>query len=205
MLTTQKFTALIIFTMLWSFSTACTFASEKEADQYSDMIKGNLDSDFTVVEYASFTCPHCATFHEEVFPHIEKEYIKTGKIKFIYREVYFDAPGLWAGLLARCDSKQKYFGIIDLIYSKQAKWASGETEKKILSELFAIGRQVGMKEEQISSCLKNKAKSLNLIDAYLTNSKSDGITSTPSILLNGKLIEYTDFDNLKENLDEMLN
>lgn len=178
-------------------------ANDNNSEQYSDMIKGNTDAEFTIIEYASFTCPHCAAFHEEVLPYMMKNFVDTGKATFIYREVYFDAPGLWAGLLARCASPAKYFGIVDLLYSKQDKWASGSSEKEILNGLFSIGRQVGMKDKQINDCLQNKKKSLKMIDAYLKNSKSDGITSTPSLVINGQLIEYTSFDDLKAKVDKI--
>ena len=178
-------------------------ANDSNNEQYTDMIKGNTDTEFTIIEYASFTCPHCATFHEEVLPYIMKNFVDTGKATFIYREVYFDAPGLWAGLLARCASPEKYFGIVDLLYSKQDKWASGSSEKEILNGLFSIGRQVGMKDKRINDCLQNKKKSLKMIDAYLKNSKSDGVTSTPSLVINGQLIEYTSFDDLKAKVDNI--
>jgi len=168
------------------------------------MVKGNSDAKVTIVEYASFTCPHCATFHKEIFPQLREKYIDTGKVKFIYREVYFDAPGLWGGLLARCVSPEKYFGIVDLLYKKQSKWASGSTEKEILNELFSIGRQVGMEDEQINKCMQNKEKSLKMIDAYLENSKIDKITSTPSLVINGKLLKPNNFSDLAVEIDKIL-
>ena len=48
------------------------------------------------IEYASLTCPACAAFHTNVYPKLNKEYIETGKIQFIHREIYFDRAGLWA-------------------------------------------------------------------------------------------------------------
>ena len=193
-----------IFVLVTVFAPFIVSADETARDKYYEMTKGQSDTGLTIVEYASFTCPHCATFHEEIIPFIEKEFIITGKAKFIYREVYFDAPGLWAGLLARCGSNEKYFGIVDLLYKKQEKWSSGKSEKEILSQLFSIGRQVGMTEKQINSCFQNKKKSLALIDAYLSNSKLDEITSTPSLLVNGNLIEYDSFDDLKGKLSKFL-
>jgi len=65
-----------------------------------DMVTGNPDSAVEIIEYASFTCPHCATFHATNFKKLKSEYIDTGKIKFVYREVYFDRFGLWASLVA---------------------------------------------------------------------------------------------------------
>ncbi len=201
----KELSSTVVLTLFLVIAPGASIASDSNSDQYIDMVKGNPDADFTIVEYASFTCPHCASFHKEVLPHLIEKYVDTGEVKFIYREVYFDAPGLWAGLLARCTKKEKYFGIVDLLYKKQEKWASGSSEKEILRELFSIGRQVGIEEDKINSCFKNKNKSLNLVDAYLKNSKSDKITSTPSLVVNGKLLDYSSFDDLKTKLDGLLN
>jgi protein-disulfide isomerase len=198
-----NFKIILVITILGSASNA-VFSENNKENIYLDMIKGNTDAKVAIVEYASFTCPHCATFHKEIFPQLREQYIDTGKVKFIYREVYFDAPGLWGGLLARCVSPEKYFGVVDLLYKKQSKWASGSTEKEILNELFSIGRQVGMEDEQINKCMQNKEKSLKMIDAYLENSKIDKITSTPSLVINGKLLKPNTFGDLAVEIDKIL-
>ena len=198
-----KFKIILAITIL-GFASNAVFSENNKENIYLDMVKGNSDAKVTIVEYASFTCPHCATFHKEIFPQLKEQYIDTGKVKFIYREVYFDAPGLWGGLLARCVSPEKYFGIVDLLYKKQSKWASGSTEKEILNELFSIGRQVGMEDEQINKCMQNKEKSLKMIDAYLENSKIDKITSTPSLVINGKLLNPNNFSDLAVEIDKIL-
>jgi protein-disulfide isomerase len=198
-----NFKIILAITIL-GFATNVVFSENNKENIYLDMVKGNSDAKVTIVEYASFTCPHCATFHKEIFPQLREQYIDTGKVKFIYREVYFDAPGLWVGLLARCVGPEKYFGIVDLLYKKQSKWASGSTEKEILNELFSIGRQVGMEDEQINKCMQNKEKSLKMIDAYLENSKIDKITSTPSLVINGKLLKPNNFGDLAVEIDKIL-
>ena len=195
---------IILAITILGFASNAVFSENYKENIYLDMVKGNSDAKVTIVEYASFTCPHCATFHKEIFPQLREQYIDTGKVKFIYREVYFDAPGLWGGLLARCVSPEKYFGIVDLLYKKQSKWASGSTEKEILNELFSIGRQVGMEDEQINKCMQNKEKSLKMIDAYLENSKIDKITSTPSLVINGKLLKPNNFGDLAVEIDKIL-
>ena len=198
-----KFKIILAITIL-GFASNAVFSENNKENIYLDMVKGNSDAKVTIVEYASFTCPYCATFHKEIFPQLKEQYIDTGKVKFIYREVYFDAPGLWGGLLARCVSPKKYFGVVDLLYKKQSKWASWSTEKEILNELFSIGRQVGMEDEQINKCMQNKEKSLKMIDAYLENSKIDKISSTPSLVINGKLLKPNNFDDLAVEIDKIL-
>ena len=67
-----------------------------------DMTIGDATAPVTIVEYAMFTCPHCAAFTRDVFPKIKENYIDTGKVRLVYREVYFNRPSLWAGMIARC-------------------------------------------------------------------------------------------------------
>ncbi len=77
-------------------------AADVDTSSIIEMTLGNPDAPVTVVEYASFTCPHCASFHEGPFQELKKNFIDTGKINFVYREVYFDRYGLWASMIARC-------------------------------------------------------------------------------------------------------
>ena len=84
-----------------------------------DMIEGNADASVTVVEYASFTCPHCASFHAGPYKKLKKNYIDTGKVKFVFREVYFDKVGVWSSLVARCGGQERFFEIADLIFKGQ--------------------------------------------------------------------------------------
>jgi protein-disulfide isomerase len=193
-------TAIIILVMNFSV----LFGEENINYEYKDMIKGEELAEVTIIEYASFTCSHCATFHKDVFPKLKKDFIDTGKVKFVYREVYFDAPGLWAGLLARCTNADKYFGIVDLLYKKQDKWSTGSSEEEILKELFSIGRQVGIPEEKIQQCMKNEKLALNMIEAFQKNTKLDAITATPSLVINGKLYKNLSYGDLKEELSKLL-
>ena len=191
--------------LLLAGSFSAVFGETQKADDYQDMVLGSDTAKVTVVEYASFTCPHCATFHREIFPKLREEYVETGKVNFIYREVYFDAPGLWAGLLARCETNAKsYFGIVELLYKNQGSWASGSSEKEILNGLFSIGRQLGFKDSRITECMQNEPKAVNLVRSYQEFSKKDGITSTPSLLINGELHKNLTYEDLKTELDRLM-
>ena len=90
---------------------AATPADTAELPVIPDMVLGNAEAKVTLVEYGSYTCPHCRDFHAEVFKKLKADYIDTGKVKFIFREVYFDRYGLWAAMMARCGGPTRYFGI----------------------------------------------------------------------------------------------
>ena len=105
-----------------NYSSLIAFADENAEVNIVEMTLGSEEAEVDIVEYASYTCPHCATFHTEIYPRLKKDYIETGKVRFIYREVYFDKYGLWASMIARCAGPEKFFGLTDLIYKSQEKW-----------------------------------------------------------------------------------
>ena len=118
-----------------------------------EMIQGDGNAPIEMFEYASFTCPHCAKFHEEVYPKLKINYIDTGLVKFVYREVYFDKYGMWASMIARCAGPGRFFGMTDQIYRKQSDWARAESDIAIVTKLRKIGLLAGLNEAQLNSCL----------------------------------------------------
>ena len=189
-----------------SASTAPIFAENTTSNpnDITDMIMGSEDAPITIIEYASFTCPHCANFHKNVFPSLRKNYIDSGKVKFIYREVYFDGPGLWAALLARCGGDKKYFGISDLLYSKQREWTKGDGGAVIAQNLYKIGRIAGLQQKDMETCLQNKDVATAMVARFQETTKADNISSTPTLVLNGKNIGNMSYTELAALIDEAM-
>jgi protein-disulfide isomerase len=186
-----------------SAETAATPAAA-EAIVVPDMIIGNKDAKVTLMEYASFTCPHCAQFHKDVFKQLKKDYIDTGKIKFVYREVYFDRYGLWAAMVARCGGEMRYFGISDILLSTQSEWAGSDDPAVVVENLKKIGRTAGMDDATIGKCLDNADMAQAMVTAYQTNAAADGVEGTPTLILNGVKHKNMPYDELKALLDAEL-
>lgn len=166
-----------------------------------DIVLGNKDAKVTVIEYASFTCPHCASFHVQVYPKLKAEYIDTGKVKFIVREVFFHRFGLWAAMTARCGGKEGYYGLVDALMKSQREW---KTAKVPGNAIMQIGRRAGLSEEMINACMSDKDYARKLIGAYQKNAEADGVRSTPTFLINGKKYTNMSFDEFKNILDPMI-
>ena len=175
-----------------------------EAIVVPDMIIGNKDAKVTLMEYASFTCPHCARFHTEVFKPLKADYIDTGKIKFVYREVYFDRYGLWAAMVARCGGEMRYFGISDILLSTQDEWAATDDPAVVVANLKKIGRTAGMDDATIGACLDNTAMAQAMVTAYQTNAAADQVEGTPTLFINGVKHANMSYDELKGILDAEL-
>ena len=161
-------------------------AQEAEAVEIQPMVLGEEDAPVKVVEYASFTCPHCATFHDEVLPAIKRDYVDEGLVRFEYREVFFDRPGLWAAMVARCGGEMRFFGIADMIYENQSDWARGEPAQ-IADGLRRIGLAAGLTDENLDACLTDAGTAQALVARFEEQAEEDGITSTPSFLIDGEL------------------
>ena len=174
------------------------------ATEIIDMVQGAEDAPITVIEYASFTCPHCARFHSDVYKLLRKNYIDTGQIKFIFREVYFDKYGMWASMIARCSGPDRFFGMTDLILNSQSTWARAGDDLAIVEALRKIGRLSGMQDAALDSCLQDGDKLRALVGWYKENAQRDGIQSTPSFLIDGQPYKNMDYEEFAKILDEKL-
>lgn len=181
-------------------------AQEGEIDtsRVLEMSMGNPDAPVTVIEYASFTCPHCRTFHEGPFKELKANYIDTGRIHFIYREVYFDRFGLWAGMLARCAGPDRYFGMAEMIYATQQEWIGNGDPATIAENLRRMGRTAGLTDEQVDACLQDADMAQAMVAVYQQNAAADGIESTPSFVINGEKYSNMTYEEFSAILEEKL-
>ncbi|MEL7139667.1 MAG: DsbA family protein [Pseudomonadota bacterium] len=165
-----------------------------------DVILGSPDAPVTVIEYASYTCPHCAAFHRDTFPAIKEKYIDTGQVKFIMREVYFDRYGLWASMVARCGGERGFYPISEMFLKQQSSWARADD---IAGEIRKIGRVNGLSTQQIDACLNDEDYARSLVERYQETSEADGVRSTPSFVIDGQLTSgnmgVEDFSRLLDN------
>jgi protein-disulfide isomerase len=170
----------------------------------SYMAIGPADAKVTIIEYASFTCPHCANFHEAVFKPLKADYIDTGKVRFEFREVYFDRYGLWAAMTARCGGDLRYFGVSDILFATQQEWAGTDDATTVVANLKRIGRTVGMDDAALDTCLNDAGMAQALVSQYQTNATADGVEGTPTILINGEKHANMSYEDLKLIIDPLL-
>jgi protein-disulfide isomerase len=183
---------------------AAPAAPAAQAETLPDIAMGAADAPLTVIEYASFTCGHCADFHAESWPKLKAEYVDTGKVKFIQRDVYFDQPGLWAGVLARCGGDEKFFAVSDMLFDEQKNWLAGGTGEEIAANLRKIGLKAGMTEDQMNACWEDTAKAEQLIATFQKNATADQIEATPTFIIDGEKVMNQPWDDMKKVIDGKL-
>ena len=188
---------------LAAFAQDAAPAGPVDTSAIQEMTLGAEDAPVTLIEYASFTCPHCRRFHEEVLPGIKADYVDTGRVRFVYREVYFDRPGLWAGMVARCGGGMRYFGIADMIYDEQSEWTQG-APAEVAESLKRIGVKAGLEAEQVDACLSDGEAAQALVSLWERRAEEDGINSTPSFILDGAKLPNMSEAELRAALDRAL-
>ena len=169
-----------------------------------DIVMGSADAPVEIIEYASFTCPHCANFHATTYPLLKADYIDTGKVRFVYREVYFDRFGLWASMIARCGGEMRFFGMAELIYEKQKEWGASGDPVVIVEELRKLAKTAGLSDEMLDECMNDAEQAKALVAWYQANAERDDINSTPSFLIDGEKFSNMAYPEFQKILDEKI-
>ena len=166
-----------------------------KAGSLPDLALGNADAPVTIVEYASMTCSHCASFHNTVLPVLKQKYIDTGKVRLIFREFPLDERAALASMMARCAGGDKALPLISMLFSKQDEWAAAKTD--FLPKLFKFGQQVGFTKQSFDQCRQNEKLIKDIIAIRDRGNTSFGVSQTPTFFINGKKMDggsIEDFD-----------
>ena len=168
-----------------------------------DRVLGSEDAPITMIEYSSLTCPHCASFHKDTFPLIKKNYIDTGKVRFIMRDFPFDRAALFASMMARCVAPDRYYGTLDVLFRSQQNWSRADDPLRALGQ---VGRMVGLSEADFRACLANQELMDGVIESRRTGEKEHEVASTPTFVINGEVVSgalpYEEFDKILKPLAE---
>lgn len=178
-------------------------AAAQDATEIPDMFVGAEDAPVEFIEYASFTCPHCASFHRDIYPRLKADYIDQGTVRFVFREVYFDRSGLWATMVARCAGPVRYFGVTDVLFESQRDWASGDPAT-VAENLRRIGRSVGLGEDELEACLTDGEFAQALVTRYEGQMEVHEIPGTPAFVINGELHGNMNYSQMQALLDGLI-
>jgi protein-disulfide isomerase len=163
---------------------------------------GSETAPVTVIEYASPTCPHCAQFHNEVYPAFKTDFIDSGKVKFILRPFVRNLQDAVIFLLAEAAGEEKYHQVVEAYFKTQATWSLAEKPRAALLEQ---AKQLGFTEESFDAALANQ----ELFEAMQTVQKQAvdefKLEGTPTFYINGKqLTGEKSLEELKAEIDPLL-
>jgi protein-disulfide isomerase len=173
-----------------------------KAGELPEMALGRKDAPVTIVQYASMTCPYCRQFQLETFPVLKREYIDTGKVRYVLRaEFPIGKQSGLATIALRCAAPDKYFALYDKLMRQQTSWVSQEVRP---DPIFKVAAQVGMTRAQFDSCRENRGM-INALNGIKERGRTLGIIGTPNFFVQGKLVKSViGIKEIREMVDPIL-
>jgi protein-disulfide isomerase len=180
---------------------------------------GNPAAKVKLVEYGSLACPHCRHFEETGYKPLVRQYVRTGRVSYEFRNLLLNTPDLSVSLLAHCAGPAKFFPMAEVVYATQTKWfekvaaitdaQKAEMEKMTDAQRLArlgeiagfpqIAARFGVNPVRARQCLADP-KGLERLLGMTKAAVDAGIKGTPTFLVNGKVTGATTWDQLEPEL-----
>jgi protein-disulfide isomerase len=157
-------------------------------DPLASRSKGSPNAPVTVYEMSDFQCPYCRRHALEVFPALEREYVRTGKVRWVFVNlplVSIHANALPAAELAMCAARMgKFWPVHDLLFQHQETWAPLKEPGPFL---LSLADSVRLPRAPLVKCLESEAARAE-IQAEAQGSERAGAASTPTFYIEGGLL-----------------
>lgn len=164
-----------------------------------DAFKGSKGAPVTMVEFSDFECPFCTRFFEQTLGQIEKEYIETGKVKFVYRDfpLTFHPNAQKAAEAAECAGEQnKFWEMHDRLF--------GEGVTGGVESFKRYAADIGLNTGNFNNCL-DSGQMADEVQKDFRDGAAAGITGTPGFIINGRLVSGAQpFENFKQVIEAEL-
>jgi protein-disulfide isomerase len=188
-------TALLVIGLIWVWSPSDGQTPSAAAvgsgvaglatgvSEEGSYIKGEEDAPVTLFEFSDYQCPFCGRYFTQTYPQIEENYVKTGKVKIVFKDFPLDSihpEATPAALAARCAGDQgKYWEMHDILFTNQATLSNSAYKQ------WAV--QLDLDAEEFNTCLDTR-KHLSAVRSNLAEGQQAGIQGTPGFIINGQLI-----------------
>jgi protein-disulfide isomerase len=177
-----------------------------------DPVKGNPNAPVTVVEFSDFQCPFCSKFYKETLSQLDENYIATGKVKLVYRDMPIDSlhpNARTAHIAAECaDEKGKFWEFHNMLFEKQAEWQRLPAAD-LQSTLNQYATDLGLQSASFESCMKSQ-EIADEINKDSLDSVLYGATGTPTFFIGNekdgfiKLVGAKPYTEFKAVIDSQL-
>ncbi|MCL4454160.1 MAG: DsbA family protein [Deinococcus sp.] len=197
---------LLLAILLFAFLKPKSVNPSGVDQQGARFVFGPESATVTVVDFSNYLCPHCRDHALESLPLIKRDYIDTGKIRYLVRD--FPFPGqdnvVRAGEAAACAFDQgRFWEYHEALYRAQDSWR--DMSGKALDRFFVdVAGQLGLSGQEFSGCLDTGKKRAG-VEADQKLADRLGLRGTPTFYINGELFSgFMEYARWKELLDKAL-
>ena len=187
-------------------------------------VMGNPNAPVKLVEYASLTCPHCATFSGQATERLKNEYVKSGQVSYEFRNFVLNPIDLAATMLVRCQGTAPFFRLTEQLFEQQQQWTAGFSdippaeqqrvqglprEQQVAAMAKAGGldqffRQRGMPEQRINACLGDQQELQAIVQRNEAAINQYKVEVTPTFFINGEKLDGGTWADVEPQLREAI-
>lgn len=168
---------------------------------YGDIVLGSADAPVEIIEYASLTCPACQFFETKVLPELKEDYIDTGKVKVVFRNFTLNKVDLEAVLFTRCKDADFAVKTKQALFDRFNIWLRADDPSSALAK---EARRFGMPRTAFDRCLQNRDMEKFLAEMRKGGIQNYDVTGTPSIYVNGRMMESFQLEEMKAAIEAAL-
>jgi len=174
-------------------------------ENLNHITEGSEDAKIKIFVYSSLTCPHCASFHNNIYPLLKKNFIDNGIVKIYFKHFPLDLAALNASKILQCTNKKNRLILLNHLYKNQEKWIQGEAIEEINKNLQNILNDLKISEVNFNKCLAMKDIEDFILNERIEAVKKHEINSTPSIIINDeKFKKAIEYKNLKKIIEKLI-
>ena len=197
----QKLLLVIKILIIYFFISTKIFSTEK--NNIKGIIEGDSNAKIEILIYESLTCPHCATFHKEIYPNLKKDFIDKGLVKIEFKSFPLDIAALNASKIAHCKNDGNP-DILHFLYNNQNVWMIGDTVDEINENLKKIINKQNF-EIDFSECINDKNIEDYILEERIESVKKFEINSTPTLIINNKKFNKPlTYKNIKKAIEKLI-
>jgi len=194
---------LFSFKILLIYFVLLTNSITLEDNKFVNITEGTESAKVKILVYESLTCPHCATFHNKVYPLLKKNFIDKGLVNIEFKSFPLDIAALNASKIAHCKNDGKP-DILHFLFYNQNLWIKGETIDQINLNLKTIIN----KEDfgiNFTKCINNKKIEDRILEDRIESERKFEINSTPTLIINNKKFDKPlTYKNLKKAIEKLI-
>ncbi len=209
---------LFIFILSLFFLLGCDSPGNEQSEKKDNLIKnevsntdskikaiyeGNVDAKISLIIYESLTCGHCASFHEDIYPILKKDFIDTGLAKIEFRNFPLDLAALNASKIAHCKNDGKS-NILHFLFLNHKEWVQGETIEDFNKNLKKLISEQNFRINY-DKCINNKNIEDYVLNDRINAVKNYNIEATPTLIINDKKFDNPqNYKKLKKSLEKLI-
>ena len=184
---------------------------------------GNPNAKVKLVEYGSLACPHCRHFEETGFKPLVQGYVRTGQVRYEFRNLLLNGPDISISLLTRCAGPANFFPMASVVYATQPQWEDrlekmSDADKAAIEKMTdeqrivrfaelggmpAMAMRFGLNPARARQCLTDQ-NGLQRLLAITEDANAHGINRTPTFIINGQTSDAASWEQLEPELKKAL-